>query len=125
MERGLMHSSEGLAQLPDWLQETIQERGWQRFVATPEPTVTEVVREFYSNFIAHEWPTVITVCEVPVLFSTEALNNLFELETGKCVFYVCRGVFGEDELVEVMEMIAPGDVWDVDANDNLQMRRTN
>lgn len=99
MERGLVANSEGLKQLHEWLQATIKERGWQKFVTKPEQALIEVVRELYLNFLSHEWPTVVTVREVPVQFTAEALNNLFGLEIGKCVFSPCKGEFGGDELV--------------------------
>ena len=62
--------------------------------------------------------------EVQVQFTADAINNLFELESGKCVFSPCRGEISGDELVEVMENVSQVDSWDVDDHGNLQFRRT-
>ena len=124
-ERGLVAEKAGIEELPEWLRTTIRERRWENFVVPPEPAVTELVREFYANFLSQEWPTTVIVREVEVPFNAEAINYLFELESVQCSFSPCRGEVTGDALIEVMETIAQHDsTWDVDEHNNLRFRRT-
>ena len=123
-ERGLVANSEILIELPGWLCEDIDNRGWSKFVLPPEPAVPEVVREFYANFLSKDWPTVVTVREVPVQFSAEALNDLFGIESVDCAFTPTKGEIYGEELEFVLETVAQSKTWAVDEAENVHLRRT-
>uniref|UniRef100_A0A803Q7Q1 Uncharacterized protein n=1 Tax=Cannabis sativa TaxID=3483 RepID=A0A803Q7Q1_CANSA len=67
---------------------------------TPEPAVMKVVKEFYTNFLSHEWPTEVIVHEIEVSFSAEAINNLFELEPITCSFTPIKGTVLAHEILD-------------------------
>ena len=82
-----------------------------------------MVREFYANFLSKDWPTVVTVREVPVQFSAEALNDLFVIESVDCAFTPTKGEIYGEELEIVLETVAQSKTWEVDEFDNVHLRR--
>ncbi|KAM6580697.1 hypothetical protein CsatA_004471 [Cannabis sativa] len=125
MERGLVADIEDIDELPEWVSATVHKRDWGLFVQQREPAVMEVVKEFYANFLSQEWPTVVVVREVPVSFSSAAINNLFGLNSVECQYSPQKGQVSDETVDDMMPVLAkPGSEWGFDNYGNLPFRRT-
>uniref|UniRef100_A0A803QN52 Uncharacterized protein n=1 Tax=Cannabis sativa TaxID=3483 RepID=A0A803QN52_CANSA len=59
MEQGLVADADCIGELPKCVSTMICARHWELLIKKPEPAVMEVVKEFYANFLSHEWPTEV------------------------------------------------------------------
>ena len=101
--------------LPPFILQNIQERGWSKFCAPPnEPGVVTIVREFYANYPEKSQDDKILVRGQEVVCNVQAINAYFGLPTlprGEDAFLeFLKTKPSNDSLVS--ELCAPNTVWE-------------
>ncbi|KAF4378427.1 hypothetical protein F8388_021621 [Cannabis sativa] len=125
IERGIIVGDDNFGSMPPWLIENIKKRKWEGLCEDPASAVCQVVKEFYANFLASEWPADIIVREVKVPFSDKLINEFFQLKNITCEFSKCNSKLTDKLMHDIVpELVKPGAEWDIDEHGMFRFRRS-
>uniref|UniRef100_A0A803QF89 Putative plant transposon protein domain-containing protein n=1 Tax=Cannabis sativa TaxID=3483 RepID=A0A803QF89_CANSA len=123
IEHGLITKIDELGHLLAWLAETIKARKWELFVWTPELARRELVKEFYANFLNHQWPIIVQGVKVP--FNAKVINKYCGLKRVECQYLKSSKNITNELIRDILpELAKPKAEWEIDENGNFQFRRT-